>query len=445
MGPLLLFAYSLWLLWLLHRDVKERVSVSSSVWIVLAWVVIHGTRPVTSWFSGADQSISLPESRDEGNLVEALVNLVLIMAGLIVLWRRSIRLPAVIRENPWLFVFYLFWLMSVTWSDYPFITLKRWFKDMGTVVMVLLVLTERDSGEAVRAVFARCAYACIPLSVLLYRYYPDWGRVYTGYKGDTQMFVGVTTHKNTLGVLVLVSALFLLWDLLEDREKRRNATEKVVSCSRALVLLMCWYLLVIIDSVTSLVCTVFGSALLLTFGLPSVRRSPGRVEAFGLSAAAVLGLLDLMFNIMETFVQSLDRDMTLTSRTDIWTIVKDYQDNPLVGAGFDTFWAGRRLVLLAESTFGIIQAHNGYLETYLNGGLIGVGLLLVLLSSTYWRIRKKLVSGKREDSMRFALLLVAMVYNFSEASFNKPGILWFVTAFAIMEYRGKSGLRQAEL
>jgi O-antigen ligase len=446
MGLLLLFVYSLWLLWVLHRDGRERPSVSSSIWVVVAWALIHGARPVTSLLVGLDQNVFRAESRDEGNLGEALANLFLIVAGLIVLKRRGTRLPAVIRDNAWLFVLYLFWLMSVVWSDYPLITFKRLFKDLGTLIMVLVVLTELKPDEAVRAVCARVAYACIPLSILLYKYYPSWGRAYVGYRGDTQTFVGVTTNKNALGALALVSALFLLWDFLERRGKQKNAAEKLSFASRVLVLLMCWYLLLSINSLTSLICAVIGSGLLIVFDLPFIRRSPRQAEVLGLSAAAVLLavllLFDSMFNIKEAIVQGLGRNMTFTNRTNIWAIVTDYQDNPLGGAGFDTFWAGQRLELLADETAGIIQAHSGYVETYLNGGLIGVGLLGVLLFSAYWRIRKRLVLGRRQDSVQFVLLLTALIYNFFEASFNKPGIMWLVTVYAIMEYRTQLLSRQ---
>jgi len=417
--------------------------VSSSTWIVLAWVLIHGTRPVTSWIGGVDPSIFLAGSRDEGNPVEALVNLFLIVAGLIVLQRRGTRLPAVIKDNAWLFVLYLFWLFSIGWSDYPLITFKRLFKDLGTVIMVLVVLTELKPDEAIRAVCARVAYVCIPLSILLYRYYPYWGRVYVGYKRYTLTYVGVAQNKNTLGVLACVSALFLLWDLLELRGKGQSATSKGVLLSRVLVLLMCWYLLVTINSATALVCAVIGSGLLIAFGLSFIRNSPRRVEVFGWSAAAVIWLLDSMFNIKEMILQSLGRDATLTTRTDIWEGLKNYQGNSLGGEGFDTFWAGKRLVELAESTGGIIQAHNGYLETYLNGGLIGTTLLVVLLLSAYLRIRKRLMLGRSDDIARFVFLLVALLYNISEASFNKPGTMWFVTVYAIMEYRARLSSLQA--
>lgn len=445
-GSLALIAFSIWLIWLFYRDGKERPSVSRSIWIVLAWGLTHGTRPVTSWFVGLDQDIFQSRSRDEGNPAEALISLILIIAGLIVLGRRSIRLPTVIRDNKWLFVFYLFWLMSVMWSDYPLITFKRLFKDVGNVIMVLVVLTEREPGEAIRAVCARLAYVSIPLSILLYRYFPDWGRAYVGYRGDTQMFAGVATHKNTLGVLALVGAVFLLWDFIERRGHQKSAAEKLSFASRGLVLLMCWYLLLTIDSVTSLICAFFGSALLIAFSRDSIRQRPGRLEVCGLGVGVVLLLLDWVFNLKETFLLSLGRDATLTTRTDIWPILMDSQSNPLVGVGFNTFWAGQRLLQLGqnETVGGIIQAHNGYLETYLNGGLVGVSLLMVLLVSAYMQIRRQLVIGRPEGSIRFIVLLLAIINNYSEASFSKVGLLWFVTLFAIMQYREQPSLQQTD-
>ena len=436
-GLLILFAFSFWLLWLYYCDSKERASVSSGSWLVVAWAVIFGSRPVTEWFSGADQGLMLSSSMDEGNTIESAVSLSLIVAGLIVLLRRGVSWSVFIRDNIWLVVFYLFWLISVSWSDYPLITFKRLFKDLGNIVLLLVVLTDKEPIVAIKAVLSRVAYLCIPLSILLIRYYPEWGRGYVGYERNEVMWIGVTTHKNTLGVLAFIGAIFLLWDLLDLRGKRRSGTGKFVFVSRAVVLLMCWYLLVIANSATSLVCAVIGSAMLIALGLPSVRQNLGRFEAFGLGAAALLVTFDSIFNIKELFVTSLGRDMSLTTRTDVWPILIAHQDNPLVGAGFNTFWAGSRLVQLREMVGGIIQAHNGYLETYLNGGFIGGGLLVILLLSSYARLRKQFALHAPEAKIRFVLLVLAIIYNFTEASFNKVGLLWLVTLYSFMEYRAQ--------
>src|SRR5262245_32539148 len=123
--------FSVYTLWIFCRDTKERASVSSAAWIVVAWAVIYGSRPVTSWFSGPD----LTTTYDEGNPIEAAIYACLILAGLLVLLRRRIGWGAVTKNNNFLFIFYLFWLTSVIWSDYPVITLKRLIKDLGNVVM----------------------------------------------------------------------------------------------------------------------------------------------------------------------------------------------------------------------------------------------------------------------------------------------------------------------
>ena len=50
-----------------------------------------------------------------------------------------------------------------------------------------------------------------------------------------------------------------------------------------------------------------------------------------------------------------------------------FVENPLLGAGFENFWVGERQVTLGG--LGGNQAHNGYLEIYLNLGWVGILLL----------------------------------------------------------------------
>lgn len=440
MTPLLALAAGAgFVAWLLYRDVKERSLVSPAVWIAVAWALIYATRPVMSWFADASVPVSA-ESYDEGDLGEALVSLAIIVAGLIVLVRRGVRVGAVIEHNPWLFLVYLFWLHSSLWSDYPLLTIKRLFRDLGNVVMVLLVLTDKNSVEAIKAVCVRCAYVGVPLSVVLIKYYPDLGRVYTGYNQDQLSFVGITANKNTLGMLALVTVIFVLWDCVGNWRTRRRTADWLTFGARAMVMLIGWYLLILSDSATSLVCAVFGVALLLGLDLPYWKRRPGRIEVWGVSIAVALWSLNAGLGLQEMFVQSLGRDMTLTTRTDMWPVLLRMQDSPLLGAGFNTFWAGPRLVQLEQALGGFfLQAHNGYLEMYLNGGLVGVGLLVVLLCMSYRRIREKLVLGIPTAGVRLVMLFVAIAHNCTEATFYKLSLLWLVTVFAMMDYPALAG------
>jgi hypothetical protein len=425
----------LFAVWLVHTDRKERATVSGASWIVVAWAFILASRPVTSWFTG-DVAFQDAATRDEGNPAEALFYVALEVAGLIVLFRRRLRLPLVVKENKCLFAFYLFWIASITWSDYPVITIKRLVKDLGNVIMILLLLTEASPVQALRAAFTRCAYIGIPLSVVLVKYYPDLGRVYAGYNQSDLMHVGVALHKNTLGSLAMVSALFLLWDLFDSRPHARTLAQRAALLSRGLVLAMCWYLLRVANSATSLLCAVLASLLLVAFRIPVLKRLTPRLEPYGLATMLVLFFLDSLLNLKELVVLGLGRDMTFTTRTDIWPIVTRFAENPLVGAGFNTFWAGSRLVELHRFDMigGIIQAHNGYLETYLNGGWVAIGLLALLFFVAHRRIQHELALDTPESLVRLIALLVALLYNFSEASFNKVSLVWLMTLFAVMRY-----------
>ena len=130
------------------------------------------------------------------------------VAGALVLIRRRVNWNTLVAGNIWLFVFFLYWVVSVAWSDYPFVGLKRWIKDMGNLIMVLVILTEADPIQTVKTVFTRCAFVLLPLSVLFIKYYPDLGRYYSRWTWEP-VYCGVTTEKNALGCLVLVCGLFL--------------------------------------------------------------------------------------------------------------------------------------------------------------------------------------------------------------------------------------------
>jgi exopolysaccharide production protein ExoQ len=435
MNPLLvLFICLLGVAWMLSRDASERPGVSAAAWIVVAWAVLYASRPVTSWFVDPSASLS-PESYDESSPGDALLNLALIVGAGIVLARRRLPWRRLFRENVWLVIVYVFWLQSILWSDYPDLTIKRLFKDLGNIAMVLVVLTDESATATMRAVCVRCACVCLPLSIVLIRYYPSVGRAFVGYNQDQMMFLGVTTHKNALGIVACVAVIFLFWDFLERRGIPLSGVERLTAGGRALVMLSGWYLLLAIDSVTALVCAVLGAGLLVVVGLPHLKHHPGRIELWGFGSLLTGWAVNNWFGFHKALIEGMGRDMSLTTRTNLWPFLLRLQDQPLLGAGFGTFWAGERLVKF-QQTYGdvLVQAHNGYLDTYLNGGFVGVGVLVVLLGMSYRRIRRRLALGTPDAGIRFTMLLVAIVYNFTEATFFKLSLLWFVTVFVVMDY-----------
>ena len=76
-------------------------------------------------------------------------------------------------------------------------------------------------------------------------------------------------------------------------------------------------------------------------------------------------------------IQLLGKDPTLTDRTLLWAELLKVDINPLFGTGFESFWLGERFrSFTASHWWAPNEAHNGYLETYLNLGLVGLFLLI---------------------------------------------------------------------
>jgi O-antigen ligase len=265
------------------------------------------------------------------------------------------------------------------------------------------------------------------------RYIPEIGRAYTGYNSNDLMFVGVATHKNTLGALLMVSSFFLAADQLSVRRKGFVILGPFLRLGSGLVLLMAVWLLVIANSATSLVCTILGVSILLASGFGAIRRRLRFVEVFVVLLAAGWFLLDYAFGITESAVQGLGRDMTFTGRSDAWQIVLSSPINPLFGAGFKSFWAGERMEKLWETLPHIVQAHNGYVETYLNGGLLGLLILMFMMVGGFAKIKQRLMAGDGFARVQFAFWIVALVYNLSESAFNNLFLVWFTTLLVVAE------------
>ena len=411
------------ILWLLRRDAKRNPDVSAAIWIPLLWIWIIASKPLAYWFAGG----TAPEAADvtQGSFFDRNAYLVLIILGIIVLSKRRITWNRVFVENRWLWIFALFCLISVLWSPIPFVALKRWIKDVGSIVIILVILTEQNPTIAIQTVFLRCAYLLIPLSVLFIKYYPELGgRYYNPWTGATA-YSGVTTNKNALGVLAMISGLCLLWSIV-DIERRSTWLKTIRSMWPELaVLLMCLWILKIADTKTALTCFILGTAVFLAIHLSWTISSPRRLGWWMCGLLLASFLFFAIPDLREVVAKSLGRDVTLTERTDIWKDALGLKTNPLVGAGFASVWLTPSGSALVREYGVLAHSHNGYLETYLNTGLIGVVLLLAVLFVAGKSSIRQLSSGAVVGNLFAALFLSGVIYNYTEVTFNNGNIVGF--------------------
>lgn len=416
---------------LFARDRRLRPMASWSLWIVLAWIFIIGSRPVSVWFSEGGR-VENVQGYLEGSPIDRNVFALLIASGFLVLLRRRVNWGTVFNSNRWFFAFFLYCAISVVWSDYPFVSFKRWTKELGCVVMVLIILTESEPAQAFKAVFTRFVYLVIPLSVVFIKYFPETGRYYNRWTWE-YAYGGVTTSKNELGFILVVCGLLLIWDLIQIRTADNLKTDKLDLISRIVLLLMMVWLMDKVHSATSTASLILGSGLLLLMRFPFARRQVRYLGTYSLLIGFFILLLYFVPGIFDTVAGILGRDATLTGRTDMWADLLKEPINPILGTGYHSFWLGPGAERMWEKYyFHPTQAHNGYLEAYLNGGLVGVSLLMAMIVSTARRVKKEVLLGDRFGMLLFSFLVVIVFYNWTEATLGGLNIFWVIMLIAAL-------------
>jgi exopolysaccharide production protein ExoQ len=430
-------AYGIGILSLFALDQDPDSRPSRALWLPVLWLLIEASRPVSFWLQMAPPGSG--NTYLEGSPLDRSVFLSLSVIGLIVLIARAHQVSTLLRANRAILLFFLYCGVSVLWSDYSDVALRRWIKALGELAMVLIVLTDPHPLAAIKRLLARAGFLLLPLSILFIKYYGDLGRNYR--PGDfggmwNTTNIGVTTDKNSLGMIAMIFGLGALWQLVELRQSSEAPRRWKRIAAQGVLLVTALWIFWTANSMTSLFCFTLGATLLiLTSFWEFFRRPP--VLATVVIAALCLSLFALF--IAPNLLSVLGRDPTLTGRTEIWNLVLGMTGNPLLGTGFESFWLGSRL----QTMWSIYwwhpnEAHNGYIEIFLDLGWMGVALLAVLLltglRNTLTSVRQQAEAG----GLMLAYFVVVLIYNFTESAFRELDPIWFVLLLSVIAVQESS-------
>jgi exopolysaccharide production protein ExoQ len=416
---------------LFRRDILERPDITRALWLPLIWTLFVGSRSPVQWLSALGVHVG-GSSTEEGNPIDAFVYLTLTAAAFFVLNKRRATFAEIFRNNPWFVVFIFYALLSIVWSDFPFVAFKRWIKTLGHPAMALVLLTEPDFEESLTRLMKRSAYVLIPFSILLIKYFEDIGRYWDEFTGVGH-FSGVNLNKNGLGGGCMVFGTFFLWHLLKTWKGERSKARRNELLLIGGFMFMIAYLLRKAHCATCFLCLLIAIAIIILLGRKWVDKR--LIVGYALVIVFVLGVAELGFGVFEHVVDLTGHESTIAGRAELWHDLLEVPINPILGVGFESFWMGDRLqAMWATHWWQPTQAHNGYLETYLNLGVVGLCLLIGLIGSTFQKARLELFRNFDWGRYRLGMLVAILFHNWTEASFRGLGLSWFVFHIIALDY-----------
>ncbi len=434
LAALLIILLIIYLFWI---DRKNNEGFSKAIWVPFIWLFFSQSRNISEWLNLSTPDMSVAANAMlEGNPLNRNVYTILIIAGIIILLKRKLDWHTIFIKNSWIWLYFIFRVISFGWSDYPYVSFKRWIKSSGALIMALVVVTEVRPYMAIGVIIKRLAFINLPLSVLFIKFYPELGRAY--HLGQP-MYTGVGSGKNALGAICLISGIYFSWNLFLGRRIKNETTSQQMHYSIYLLIIpMIVWLFSMANSATSLACMVFSLFLFAITRHPVFARDPQKIIIFGVAGIVLFGMMQLAFDIKDVIFAMLGRRTDLTNRTGIWGYLMNMAVNPIIGAGYEIFWTGERMNIIQQRFGGIVQSHNGYLEMYLNMGIIGVIFIISWIISGLTSVKRHLNTDYPAAMLRLCFIVVVALYNYTEATFYGVSSMWILFFIGILTIPGQS-------
>ena len=243
------------------------------------------------------------------------------------------------------------------------------------------------------------------------------------------MYTGVANDKNGLGYDCLLFGLGALWCFLEAvREKAGRYRNRQLMAHGTILLMVAW-LFWKANSATSMIGFLLGATIFL---LVAWIRRPIVVHVLAVAIPVAAVVAFVILDLDAYAASAVGRDVSLTGRTELWAEALRVHNAPLFGVGFEAYWLGPRADYLWQKFWWRPnQAHNGYLETYLTLGWMGLVMLALMLASGYRHIVQILRRDPDVASFLVGLFAAVLVYNLTEAAFKGIHPLWIAALLAV--------------
>lgn len=397
----------------LDRDVdrKNALLPLAHVYVVVAlWLFSTGSLPIF-------RAIGL------GQAVYLLIYFVAMLGLLVPGWKSR----TVNRNLPFLVVVTSIPVLSVLWSANAEISMQRVIALLGTTVFAYYFAAKFKYEQQHRILASLIFIVCVA-SVGLVALEPETGIDATG-KWQA-MFV----NKNALGRFMGVGLAFSVLQLVHGQISRALTLTNAFLCS---------VLLVLSESKSALVVWLVALALIPLFRVMRLHRSvavPTLILILGSGVYAFQRVWESSSEILD----AMGKDSSLTGRTYLWDLVLvAIRERTLLGYGYGSFWLGwdgPSAEIWKKTGWDPPHAHMGYLDVWLELGLVGLGCVVVVLVVLLIRSFLSCLDYPSVTAY-WTLMYVTMfiIYNFSESTVLKQNSYDWILFIVVMLNLG--GLR----
>ena len=392
---------------------RNGLAIKALLWlenVVVFWLIIH--------FSGSIFALLMTDHQNLDADIPFLRALwypsyLMILALILIHFPKFLRTAVF---NPLILVCVFLCGVSFFWSIDPAITMRRSVAIVMTTAFGLFLACRYDWHALVQR-FA-VAYAFLAIGSLIFAVaLPEWGRMQFIHEGAWR---GMWLEKNSFGAQ-MAKALLVMMCAFAMKPKHGWFYVPMG--------LLCFGLVLMCTSKTALL-----AALLMIMGFVFVRvmraypilRIP--VMYFAVIGTVVFGFL--MTFMSGDMLELIGKDPTLTGRTDIWdSLIRAASEHMWLGHGYGTFWIdplGPSYWVRFNLDWGVPTAHNGWMETWLSVGLVGVILFGVTYLVTLILALDRLARGGVENYWALLSTILFLVLSLSESTILQANLLDWV-------------------
>lgn len=372
----------------------------------------------------------------EGDPFQRSVKLLGYFLAFLFVLRKSKQLLGVVVQTSYIWILIALVLLSSVWSDFPLFSLRRSLMMILTTLYGLALFVRFPFDEGVE-LFGRALWIALVLSMILIVLLPQLSEM--EYQGQI-VWRGAFTHKNHLGNYSLLSLLIFvfLW-----YSKKEIIAKLFWGSGIALAVVL------IIGSKST---TAFVLSILLVFGsiLMVLMKYVRRDWQIAFPVIGVIVLTGILIGVtnFEKIIKIFGKEITLTGRLPLWEkLLVVGREHLWLGYGFNAFWLGWQgpsAEVWADITWLPAHAHNGFLDTWLELGLVGLFFTILFL---IWLFVKSysLYFRSSKNGLFLILLMVFFVFlNLIESFLLRQDSFYWVLLVYISIYLSNTHLRKGQ-